>query len=331
VASDTPGFQKRIGGTGELVNDLEWDVKLYFALNAAVHDAACAAWSLKRYYDGYRPIQAIRYLGQRGQSSIPSDLTYDPFGIPLEPGLIEIVTFASSRPNERHAGLAVGKIALLAWPGTPTNPASEYSKVRWIVAADWLPYQKRTFVTPAFPGYVSGHSTFSRAAAEVLTAFTGSEFFPGGLATYTSQANTGLTFERGPTETIQLQWATYFDAADQAGLSRLWGGIHVSSDDLTGRKIGSQCGRGVWALARRYFDGSILRAPPFLTIHPLSGGGCEIRLDALRGLNYLLESRPDLATPFVPVQNSRLQAIDSQVSWRPDGSKSGEFFRVFAQ
>ena len=49
---------KRIGGTGPVVDDLEWDVKVYFALNAALHDAACAAWSIKRYYDGWRPIGA---------------------------------------------------------------------------------------------------------------------------------------------------------------------------------------------------------------------------------------------------------------------------------
>jgi hypothetical protein len=120
-----------------------------------------------------------------------------------------------------------------------------------------MPYQKANFVTPSFPGYISGHSTFSRSAAEVLTAVTGSPFFPGGLGTYTVPAKKYLTFEEGPSETVQLQWGTYFDAADQAGLSRLWGGIHVSADDLTGRVIGSKCGKGAWALAQKYFDGSI--------------------------------------------------------------------------
>ena len=51
-----------------------------------------------------------------------------------------------------------------------------------------------------------------------------------------------LTFEYGPTNTVHLQWATYYDAADQAGLSRLWGGIHVRHDDFVGRTIGSQIG-----------------------------------------------------------------------------------------
>ena len=43
-----------------------------------------------------------------------------------------------------------------------------------------LPHQEAVeFVTPPFAGYISGHSTFSRAAAEVLTLLTGDPFFPG--------------------------------------------------------------------------------------------------------------------------------------------------------
>jgi hypothetical protein len=119
-----------------------------------------------------------------------------------------------------------------------------------------VPYQLPTFVTPSFPGYFSGHSTFSRAAAEVLTSITGSEFFPGGVSGYTIKANS-LKFEVGPTTDIHLEWATYFDASDQAGQSRLWGGIHVQVDDLTGRRVGSECGKTAWTIAQRYFAGSI--------------------------------------------------------------------------
>jgi hypothetical protein len=130
--------------------------------------------------------------------------------------------------------------------------------VRWIRAVEWVPYQAPTFVTPSFQGYVSGHSTFSRAAAEVLTSFTGSAFFPGGLSEWTTEPGS-LKVEAGPTQAVTLQWATYYDAADQAGLSRLYGGIHVSADDLTGRKIGSECGKAAWSQARQYYDG---RAAP---------------------------------------------------------------------
>jgi hypothetical protein len=117
-----------------------------------------------------------------------------------------------------------------------------------------VPYQRKTFVTPAFAGYVSGHSTFSRAAAEVLTAFTGSRYFPGGLSEWTTPAGE-LLHEDGPTKDVTLQWATYYDAADQAGTSRLSMGIHISPDDLEGRKAGSTCGSTAMA-GRCATDGS---------------------------------------------------------------------------
>jgi hypothetical protein len=89
----------------------------------------------------------------------------------------------------------------------------------------------------------------------VLTALTGSPNVPGGLASWTISAG-GLKVEQGPSEDVELQWATYYDAADQAGISRLYGGIHIPADDFAGRIMGSQCGRDAWALANRYFDGT---------------------------------------------------------------------------
>jgi hypothetical protein len=130
------------------------------------------------------------------------------------------------------------------------------SGVGWVRAVEWITYQRRTFVTPAFPGFISGHSTFSRAGAEVLTQLTGSPYFPGGLGEYVAPAGTFLTFEHGPTAEVRLQWASYFDASDQAGQSRLWGGIHIAPDDFAGRRLGHQVGLDAVALARTYYDGT---------------------------------------------------------------------------
>jgi hypothetical protein len=247
----------RIGGAGREVDRLEWDVKLYFALNGAVHDAAVAAWGAKGFYDSARPISMIRYMGGKGQSSDPDGPSYDPDGLQLEPGLVEVITHASSAPGQRHHALAdhVGEIAIRAWKGFPEDPATESSGVGWILAVDWVPYQLPTFVTPAFAGYVSGHSTFSRAAAEVLTAFTGSSYFPGGLYEVPVPAGS-FKVEHGPSKDLRLEWATYFDAADSAGISRLFMGIHVRADDFNGRRLGSVCGRDAWALAERYYEGA---------------------------------------------------------------------------
>jgi hypothetical protein len=255
--SDSPGLVRRIGGSGNEVDRLEWDVKLYFALNGAVHDAAVAAWGAKGFYDSVRPISMVRYMGGKGQSSDPEGQSYNPRGLPLEPGLVEVITAESSAPGERHAQLAghLGEIAIKAWQGNPEDPTTQRGGVGWIRAVDWLPYQLSTFVTPAFAGYVSGHSTFSRAAAEVLTAFTGDPSFPGGVLAWPVPVG-ALKIEAGPARDLTLQWATYYDAADAAGISRLYMGIHISPDDFEGRKIGSICGRNAWALVQRYFDGS---------------------------------------------------------------------------
>jgi hypothetical protein len=222
------------------VDRLQWDVKLYFALNGALHDAAIAAWGAKGYYDSVRPISMIRYMGGLGQSSDPHEPAYNPEGLPLTPGLVEL-----------HSG----QVAIRSWVGSPSDPKTQTGGVAWIRAVDWVPYQAPTFVTPSFAGYISGHSTFSRAAAEVLTGFTGSEYFPGGLETWTVKAGS-LKVEAGPSTDVPLEWATYFDAADAAGISRLYGGIHISSDDLTGRRVGAECGQAAWALAKQYYDGT---------------------------------------------------------------------------
>ncbi len=289
--ADHPLLVKRIGGTGPIVDDLEWDVKMYFALNAAVHDAACAAWAVKRYYDGWRPMSAIRYLAELGQSSNPALPSYNANGLPLITNQIELVT-ASSVSSGRHAGLTPGKIAVLAWPGPPSN-TNLHSGVKWIHGDNWSTYQRTNFVTPPFPGYISGHSTFSRSAAEVLAGITGSPYFPGGIGVY---SNYTLGFEQGPSVPLTLQWASYYDAADEAGISRIWGGIHPPVDNFAGRRAGAQVGKAVWALARRYWDGSVTNTP--VTIARLNSSQFEVRYNVLRGFYYDLRSSSDVGQTF---------------------------------
>lgn len=246
---------KRIGGAGPVVSDLEWDVKLYLAINGALHDAAVACWGAKGYYDYVRPVSAIRYMCDRGQSSDPGLPSYDPEGIPLVPGVIELITAESSAAGERHEALAanIGEIAVLSWPGEPDDKENEYSGVQWILGANWITYQLKTFITPPFAGYYSGHSTYSRSAAEVMTRFTGSPYFPGGLGEYVAVQNEFLKFEQGPSVEVRLQWATYYDAADEAGISRIYGGIHPRADDFTGRRQGAIIGTNAYDRAMEIF------------------------------------------------------------------------------
>jgi hypothetical protein len=316
----------RIAGTGADVDRLEWEVKLYFVLNAALHDAACAAWAVKRYYVGWRPIGAIRYCGGLGQSTDPGLPSYHTNGLPLVPDLIELVT-DETVTSGRHAGLIPGKIAVFCWPGQPADPQNEVSGVHWIHAEDFMPYQKKTFVTPAFPGYISGHSTFSRAAAEVMTAFTGSRWFPNGLGSYTI---THLVNEAGPTQPVTLQWASYYDAADQVGLSRIWGGIHPPIDDSAGRRVGSQVGTNAWALARKFFDGSVINSPVTVTARQLDANNLEVRYNAVRGLYYKILTSAEAAGPYSDGGNPGKMAFEASVASMNSLTGPQKFFRVSA-
>jgi hypothetical protein len=257
AVSDAPGFARKLFGKGAPLDPLAWDVHVYLALNGAEHDAAIAAWGIKRQTTTVRPLSLVRWMGGKGQSSDPKGPSYDPDGLPLVPGLIEVITPESSAPGQRHARLAffVGQIAVRNWLGEPGDRAGQVAGVGWVRAVDWITYQRRTFVTPAFPAFISGHSTFSRAGAEVLATLTGSPYFPGGLAEYVAPKDTFLTFEKGPSSEVRLQWASYYDASDQAGQSRLWGSIHIAPDDFAGRRVGSRIGKDAVALATKYFDG----------------------------------------------------------------------------
>jgi hypothetical protein len=255
--ADHPAMRghKRLGGRGRLLDDLEWDVKVYLALNGAVHDAAIWAWGNKQFYDSSRPITLVRYMARRGQSSDPLVASYDPEGLPLVPGLIEVITPTTTLPGGRHEHLAgfIGHIAIRAWRGPPAEPSGPATGVGWLRGEEWMPYMQRNFVTPPFPGYTSGHSAFSRAAAEVMAAVTGTPFFPGGLATFVAVQDDFLLVEKGPTATVELQWATYYDASDQAGVARRLGGIHPFYDDYPSRIAGSQIGLKAWAKAQQLY------------------------------------------------------------------------------
>ncbi|PIQ47003.1 MAG: hypothetical protein COW03_16915 [Cytophagales bacterium CG12_big_fil_rev_8_21_14_0_65_40_12] len=256
--NDHPLLVKKFKGQGEILDDLEWDIKAYFLLGGAMHDAAITAWGIKGWYDYIRPISAIRAMASKGQSSDPNLPSYNAEqGITLKEGLIELVE--AGDPLAGSSNEHVGKIKLYTWRGPDyiQNPEIDEAGVGWILADNWWPYQRPTFVTPPFAGYISGHSTFSRTAAVILAELTGSEFFPGGVGEFIAPKNEFLVFEEGPSVDVTLQWATYRDASDQTSLSRIWGGIHPPADDIPGRIIGEQLAPKVFEFAESYFQGIV--------------------------------------------------------------------------
>ena len=282
---DHPLFVRRLWGEGSVLDPLEYDVKAYLVLGGAMHDAAITAWSIKGKYDYVRPISAIRYLSALGQSTVRTDSTYNPVGIRLDPGFIELVESSAEVVNST----ALMRVKARAWIGNTFVPTSTggYAGVDWINPSIWEPYQRPNFVTPNFAGYISGHSTFSSAAATVLERLTGSPYFPGGLGEFVARKNEFLVFEKGPSVDVVLQWATYQDAASETSLSRIWGGIHPPVDDIPGRKIGPLVAREAYELAEKIFTEEALvlsigeRGPAaaVATIYPNpAGAGTQVQV-----------------------------------------------------
>ncbi len=137
--------------------------------------------------------------------------------------------------------------SVVAWAGP-------FQGNKHIMGEDWLPYQVPSFLTPPFAEYVSGHSTFSAASAEILKSFTGSDRFGGSAVVRagSSLIEPGLT----PATDILLSWRTFSLASQEAGLSRLYGGIHFRDGNLRGRNMGRLIGERAWQKAQTYFDGT---------------------------------------------------------------------------
>lgn len=180
-------------------NTLDDDVKLFFALGQALHDAGIAAWDAKRAFDSCRPITAIRYA------------------------------------------FAGRTIRSWAGPGLGTQ---------WIRGEEWHPYQRFARPTPAFAEFLSGHSTFSAAAATVIAGLRGSDDIK---LKFSFPAN-GVPFDPTvPAKDVKLKWQSLSEAADAAGLSRRLSGIHFERGDLEGRELGRGVGSLVLARCQRLF------------------------------------------------------------------------------
>lgn len=165
-------------------------------------------------------------------------------------------TYDSVRPVTAIPLLFRGK-TIRSWGG-PGKGTVEMDGSRWI------PYQPATFPTPPFPDYVSGHSTYSAAAAKILELWTGSDHFGDSVTVPagSSKIEPGST----PLRPVVLRWETFTDAANEAGLSRRYGGIHFRAADIAGRQLGRTVALKVWSKGQTYFEGTVESHPPTQTV-----------------------------------------------------------------
>ncbi|GAA4272698.1 hypothetical protein U6A24_08085 [Aquimarina gracilis] len=120
-----------------------------------------------------------------------------------------------------------------------------------IEGENWIPY----IPTPPFAEYVSGHSTFSAAAEEVLSSFCGSGKY--GESVTIPKGGSKIEPNCTPCEDTTLDWKTLKSASDEAGISRLFGGIHFKDGDMEGRKLGNKVGCEVWERVCQYFNAEL--------------------------------------------------------------------------
>jgi hypothetical protein len=206
-------------------HSLDADAKLFLAMGNAVMDAGIATWDAKVHYDYVRPVRAIRDLGE--------------LGLIGEEGVDELT-------GER------GHV-IEAWGGIDPETGAGLG-TRTILAENFDTFQRpEADPSPPFAEYTSGHSGFSAAGAAVVRLFTGSDEFGGSVAFTPGSTQ----FENGvPEETVELAWATFSEAADEAGLSRLYGGIHFEEGDVRGRELGREVGDAAFELAQSFVDGT---------------------------------------------------------------------------
>jgi hypothetical protein len=231
---------------------LDDDVKLFFVASDAIFDASIAAWDVKYGYDYVRPITAIRALGDTLISAWRPQ---------------SLVVLAHSTP----AALAEAKDSVVVPAGLGEAPA-----------ADWEPY----LPTPPFPSYVSGHSVFTAAWARALELATGKPDF-----NFKKTVRHLYVEQRELAEPVTLSYPTFVDAAEAAGISRIWAGVHWPADNERGQELGRKVGENVWRRAQQFFLGTASPAtaafaalrPPFW-FHDNETVGQPAHFEAASGL-----------------------------------------------
>lgn len=147
----------------------------------------------------------------------------------------------------------LGHVPIQAWGGPGLGTTNTY-------ADQFLPYQPVNFVTPPFPEYVSGHSTFTAAWAEILKRWTGSDDY--GLTVTENY----LPIDNEFIPPVTLHYPTFTSAAEASGLSRLYGGIHWRWGNEQGQVLGRKVAALAWDHAQDCFAGRVAPAGEALAL-----------------------------------------------------------------
>jgi hypothetical protein len=207
-------------------HDAATDAHMFLAMGNAMFDAAIAAWDAKVTYDYARPVQVIRDLGK--------------LGLIGEPGVDELTGQEGT--------------VIRAFAGYDPDTGASLG-TRTILAENFVTYQNPNGdFSPPFAEYVSGHSTFSAAGAAVLEFFTGGSDLGASTILPAGGSEFDPTF---PETSLVMSWQDFDTAARDAGMSRIYGGIHFDDGNLAGLALGDDVGTLAAELAADFVGGTV--------------------------------------------------------------------------
>jgi membrane-associated phospholipid phosphatase len=202
----------------------------------------------KTYHDAVERIAGLGDLRSGKRSADQTEMVHywnDGAGTYGPPGHWNVIAAAFVQPL--HLGAAVeaelfAELNVALSDGAVAAADSKYAYRMWrpVTAIragqadmpaipDWTPLVE----TPNHPSYVSGHATFSGAAASVLTAWFGNHPFSSGSTTVPG---------------VTRSFANFQAAAEEAASSRLFAGIHFDFDNAAGLVVGRAVGD--WTMQR---------------------------------------------------------------------------------
>jgi len=228
----------------------QWGFVTPFALASGSHLRAPAPPELSsaEYADDVNHVQALgaasSAIRTSDQTQIAKFWAYGP-GTATPPGhwnqIGQEVTLQRNSSLEENARLfalvniALADAAIVSWdckyafnfwrPITAIQQADIDGNPRTTADRSWTPLLD----TPPFPEYTSGHSTFSGAAAVVLSSFFG---------------NDQISFSAGSDDLpgVFRSYESFSQAAQESGVSRIYGGIHFMSANVQGLSAGASVG-----------------------------------------------------------------------------------------
>jgi hypothetical protein len=326
---DHPDLTYQWGGAGQELSETEFLVKSFFALGGTLHDAAIAAYSHKGWYDFLRPISAIRWMAHHGQCTDPNLPNYDPRGLPLIPGFIELI-----QPGDDLAGTNsefVGEVKMFtAVDLSETDCYTIPDSVGWLRASDWVSVL-RSHVSPSINGgYLSDEVALLSAFGIFMENLTGSSFFPSGemelffsgeenaYNTWLSLVNCYQENAPQPSADLIIRFATYRDLAQYYGLGLLWQGAYHPHDVVQGYHLGDITGQQSFNFLSGIFNSIAPEVVSHAFSHPVINDNA-VGENFVVTMTFNKEMNPEYAPEVVFIGGETEETLSlSEVIWTSD-------------